>query len=365
MSESSTLPPSELQTSPPLLAVAEQVARDLVVQPAPDALGVAQAALLPLLWACGQRAFDLRVLRAEGLPTSRHLRYRLHVAGAAVPVDVWAVGEPIDGPRAAALGLDGAPWGLRLNGPQWCLLDAEHEDEPAEFSLFDEVFPTLLPTLIGRGDASTSARLEAARELLREGRIAARLERLVAELGLDVVRAAAGGPDEADAVAQLLVRHGLLAADELAELPPDAFRAALAQHLRATEMGLVRPAPPLAHVAADDVRRHADKVASLRGGLVVRFDGEEVPVYSRSGYYFVLAALALQFGREDAIPARDLVRPPQAPPADRRSRPLGRAGWHLLLDGDLASTSAAVGGLLERLRLTDRFEAVQNDQPYP
>lgn len=365
MNDASVLDSTEPLRAPPLLGVAERVARHLVVQPAPDALGVAQAALLPLLWASGQPAFDLRVLRAEGLPSSQHLRYRLHVAGDRVPIDVWAVSEPLDGPRARATELGGAPWGLRLNGMQWALVEAGAEDEPADFSLFDDAFPTLLHTLVGRGEAGSRARLAAARELLRARRVAARLERLIGELGLDVVRAAAGGPEEAEAVAELLVRHGLLAEEDLAGLPPEAFRAALAQHLRATEMGLVRAAPPLAHVTLEDVRRHAAKVDTLRGGLTVRFDGEEVTVYSRSGYYFVLAALALQFGREDAIPARDLVRPPEAPPEGRRSRPLGRAGWHLLLDGDLASMEAAVAGLLERLRLDERFGAEQHGQPYP
>jgi hypothetical protein len=114
-----------------------------------------------------------------------------------------------------------------------------------------------------------------------------------------------------------------------------------------------------------EVQAHAEQVRHLKGKLDARFDGKHVDMTSRSAFYFVLAALALHHGRADAIPADDLVRPPDEPPASRRARSLGRPGWHLLLDHDPEAIEERTRALLDALHLRGLFTVTQRGEPYP
>lgn len=122
---------------------------------------------------------------------------------------------------------------------------------------------------------------------------------------------------------------------------------------------------PFERISLAEVRRHAEQVRHLHGKLEARFEGELVEVTSRSAFYYVLAALALSHGREDAIPPDDLVRPPDEPPDLSRARPLGRPGWHLLLDLDPAEIEERTRSLLAALGLQDTFAAALRGAPYP
>lgn len=122
----------------------------------------------------------------------------------------------------------------------------------------------------------------------------------------------------------------------------------------------------LGGIGIDEVRGHAELVRNLRGALEASFDGQPLSeVSSRSAFYFVLASLALEHGREDAIPSGDLIRPPEEPPQSRRTRPLSGDGWHLILDHDPQSIERRTAALLDSLQLSRRFEAKQHGRTYP
>jgi hypothetical protein len=123
--------------------------------------------------------------------------------------------------------------------------------------------------------------------------------------------------------------------------------------------------PPLERITLAEVREYAEQVRHLRGKLEARFAGEPIEMSSRSAFYFVLAALALHHGRADAIPADDLVRPPDEPPASRRSRELGRPGWHLLLDHQPEALEERTRVLLDALQLRNMFSVTKRGEPYP
>jgi hypothetical protein len=123
--------------------------------------------------------------------------------------------------------------------------------------------------------------------------------------------------------------------------------------------------PPLERITLAEVREYAEQVRHLHGKLEAQFDGQPIEMTSRSAFYFVLAALALRHGRADAIPADDLVRPPDEPPASRRSRELGRPGWHLLLDHNPAALEERTCLLLDALQLRTMFTVTKRGEPYP
>lgn len=114
-----------------------------------------------------------------------------------------------------------------------------------------------------------------------------------------------------------------------------------------------------------EVREHARQVRHLHGKLQANFDSQPVEITSRSALYYVLAALALQHGREDAIPSDDLIRPPDEPPDQRRARALVRPGWHLLLDHDPGELEERTSQLLDALGLRESLTATLRGHPYP
>ena len=351
---------SQLPPSPNLSTVITRIRKSLVIQPRPDAQETSRAALLPLLYAGGVDIFDLQVLRTDGRYDRHRIGYQLNVAGAKVPLEVWGVGVHLPEPQPR----NDVPWELICNGPDWALIDHRQDPPGADrISLYDPIFPTVLLTLLSaRSPLALGARLTEAQALLRTHRYATTIAKLITRLGAEEVR------DRIDPDGEGL--EALLREQQLLE-PREPFvldepvREALRQELNATQFGFIRPAGPLADITFEDVVRHARLVINLRGRLRAQLDGQEVPIYSRSALYFVLASLALQHGREDALPTEDLVLPPELPPENRRARPLGRAGWYLLLDHNDLELHDRSLSLLETLRLQDRFEATQGDQPYP
>ncbi|HEX7022442.1 MAG TPA: hypothetical protein VF171_06255 [Trueperaceae bacterium] len=339
--------------------------RHLVVQPKPDALTTAQATVLPLLFAAQQDIWNPQVLRPDGLPTSNFARYRLALPGGAVLLDIWAVGEALHRAPAQDRLPEGSLWGLRTNGSDWQLIDfSTGAPERFELSLFDDIFPAFIDMLFsGTRAHSPEQRLRSTRALLQTKRVEQKLEKLIARRGAGEVRRVLA--DDPDALRRLLVAEGLLdEADDLS-LADSAIQDAIQRHLHATQLGFVRAAPPLAHVSAQDVMRHSEAIQHLKGQLVVTFDQQPVDIRSRSGFLHVLCALALQYGREDLIPADLLTRPPDIPPSGVRARELGRPGWYLSAPNDLAVLEEIVRELLANLNLQRRFEASQRGQPYP
>ncbi|MEJ2288727.1 MAG: hypothetical protein P8Y02_08800 [Deinococcales bacterium] len=342
-----------------IVATLAKVKQRLVVQPRPDALGVSQVALLPLLRACGVDVFDLGTLR--GTTDGERMLYRIQLDGEWAVVTVHAVGFPL----ARGVGQDGTVDGafsLRTNGGDWQLLT--RGEDPYGFSLYDDVFPSVLARLFQVGGPDAARRLELARSLLQQEWLADKLARLSRDVGVEELRRLLGGGNvEPERVLELLRERRLIR--DRQNIDERAVRRAVALTLKATELGLVREADTLATITLDDLLLHAEGVANLRGRLQATFDGVALPVTSRTALYLVLAGVAAQYGREDAIPAEDLVAPPARVPAGVRARPLGRPGWYLLLTRDSGSLAEATGALLDELGLRHRLRATQKGQPYP
>lgn len=275
----------------PRVAAALRHARQaLLARPAASAADLAQAALLPLLYALGIEIFDLGTLRLEE-STERSVGYRLSGPKPGTKITLVAPGEPI--PRASGE----EPLFVASDGRRW-LLSAAGEGA-LDVDLFDPGLATALHALLCSGGSATE-RLEAARHRLQQAR---------------------------------------------AESPSSLS--------------------PLGRIELEEVRRYAQQVKHLRGNLLAWFEGEQLEVTSRSGFYYLLGALALAHGREDAIPGDDLVQPPDQPPPERRSRPLARPGWHLLLDHDQETASRRTAALLDALQLRGTLTASQRGHPFP
>ncbi len=342
-----------------LLATVARVKERLVVQPRPDALGVAQVALLPLLDACGVDVFDLATLR--GTSDGDRMLYRVQSGDAWAVAAVHAVGVSLTRGVGPGEGVDGA-FTIRTNGGDWQLL--MRDEEAYGFSLYDDIFPSVLARLFQVGGPDVGRRVELARSLLQQEWLADKLARLSSKIGLEELRRVLGGPEvEPDKVLELLRAHHLLRVRRAVD--DRAVRRAVSVTLHATELGMVRDADALATVSLDDLLLHAESVANLRGRLRAEFDGVALPITSRSALYFVLAAVAVQYAREDAVPPEDLIAPPTRVPAGVRARPLGRPGWSLLLTRDSAGLTEVTAALLDHLGLRHRLQATHRGRPYP
>ena len=188
------------------------------------------------------------------------------------------------------------------------------------------------------------------------------LERLVVKVGADIVREHAEDPE---GLKTLLQEHGLASPEVLESLQENEIREAIQTSLKATQLGFVRPAPALVDITLADVEKHSKGVRGLKGHLETLFDDKPVEIRSRSGYLLVLASLALQHGREDAVPSSLLVRPPDHPEEGARCRPLGRPGWFLTLPAGGGELEQTVSSLLDSLNLRHRFHVSQRGQPFP
>ncbi len=356
---------SQPAASPKLLATTQAIQRYLVVQPKLDALSTAQAALLPLLLSSGHEIWDAQVLRHESLPSSNHLRYRLNLQDSFIVIDIWAVGQGLERSPARDTLPESPFWGVRSSGSHWQIIDfSSKTPEVLSVSIYDKAFPEVIDRLFSKqAFEPIQDRIAGVRQLLGANVIAEKLEQLIAKLGADTVRQyAQNGPEE---LLALLQEHDLLKSTEALSINLDNVHKAIEQSVKATQLGFVRSAPPLSNITLADVQRHAEAVKNLRGQLEASFDNTPVGISSRSSLYYVLAALAVQYGREDAVPADDLIRPPQSPPDEKRYRPLGKPGWYLELGGDLVSLEQAVNHLLDSLNLRHRFIATQRGKLYP
>jgi hypothetical protein len=348
-----------------LSAATQAVKRYLVMQPKLDALATAHASLYPLLQASGQDVWNPQLLRHDGLPSSNSVRYRLSVHQAPVTIDVWAVGENLQRSPARDILPQSPHCGIRTNGSDWQIIDfTSGTFTPLEANLYDEDFPLAFHLLFAPLEHATLLqRLNEVRKLLGAKLVRRKLEALIAKLGVERVRQEADGSSES--LERLMREHDLLAPQEQVDLNATSLQEVIELNLKATQLGFVRAAPPLVGIALEDVKRHSQTVKNFKGQLEVTFDGRPVEIRSRSGYYYVLAALAVQYGRADAVPVDLLVRPPHEPPACQPHRPLGKPGWYLLLPDDLTLLEQAVQAMLDNLNLAHRFKALQRGQAFP
>lgn len=351
----STLPGVAGSSLAPTVA---RVKERLVVQPRPDVLGVAMVAFLPLMQACGLDIFDLDDLR--GRIEGARMLFRVRLEGATAVAEVHGVGTSLARPPAEDDVVDGA-FTVRTNGADWQLL--VRGEDPYPFSLYDDLFPSVLARLFQAGGPEAERRVGLARALLQQGWLAGKLARLSREVGTEELRRLLGGPGATpEHVLDVLRAHRLLR--ERHRLDERAVRRAIAVTLMAT-VGLAGRSSPSEGIVVEDLLQQAEAVAGLRGRLRVAFDGLPLPVTSRQGLYLVLAALAVQLGRLDAVPAEDLVAPPARLPPGVRARPLGPAGWYLLLTRERGALAEAVAALIRALGLDDRLRALQEGRPYP
>jgi hypothetical protein len=345
-----------------LAAALQRARRTLVARPAASAPEVAQGALFPLLHALGVDIFDLSTLRLAKEPSPELAVYSLRLGVSAeismVAADASLPAVTVNGdPRADRAGL-----AIASNGRHWKAV-SDGRSAALDFELFEPGFPEALAALITAliaGESSADG-LDRAREALQVNRLTDSVERLIERTGADRVRNAAADPA---ALEGSLRREGLLGANEHL---PKGYELARERLEEVLESGEKRPGRggPLARIGIDEVRHHAEQVRSMRGKLEARFEGKTVEISSRTAYYFLLAALALNHGREDAIPPEDLVRPPDTPPAGRHARPLGRPGWYLLLDHVPDVVERHTSMLLDVLGLRRHFSATQRGEEYP
>lgn len=345
-----------------LSALTQSIKQYLVVQPKPDGLGTAQAALLPILYALGQDIWNLNVLRVDGLPTEARARYHLHLPGGDITLDTWAVGTSLERFPARDTLPEGGTWGIRTNGSDWHLVDFTGKAKVHDFSLFDEAFPLILDKLFRDSEATVDERLQAALRFTQKTEIAEKLEQLITLQGADSVRERSGGTP--DGIIKLLKEEGMLDANSDVELTESDLQDIFDYNLKATEMGVMREAGMMEDITLEEIQRHCQVVKNLKGNLKATFDNKQLDVSSRSGLYYVLAALAVHHGRPDAIPAQDLTRPPDPAPSGGRSRPLGKPGWYLSLENS-ANFTEGVRQLLNALNLANRLQATNRGAPYP
>lgn len=312
------VPESHLEMERLRVAAALQRARRaLVARPRANAIDLAQAAVFPLLHSLAVDIFDLQTMRLAGSPAPERADYRLLNGAETVLVKVFAVESALTAGGNA--GVEHG-WTLASNGRLWRASTAD-ESRSLEFDLFDEGFAEALHLLLAQG-SEPQQRFDRAEEALRAGGPGA------GKLSGGDARLAASGGEE-----RLRERAGDSAA--------------------------------LERIGIAEVQSVAGQVRHLHGKLEARFDGHPVDVTSRSAFYFVLAALALQHDRAEAIPADDLIQPPDEPPPSRRARALGRPGWHLLLDHRPAVLEEHTASLLDALNLRATFTATQRGEPYP
>jgi hypothetical protein len=293
------------------------------------------------------------------------VRYKLNFNDAFIIFDIWEVGKSLDRSPARDMFPDSPVWGIRSNGSEWQLFDFTKGDPYfISLSLFEENAPKVFNALLTtRKNYDLATRLTRAQSLLSAQVMSEKLVALIKEIGLDEVREQIDG--DPHKLVSLMEDKGLISPEENVLLDNNEVRKILDYQLNATELGLVRSAPQMGHITLEDVQRHSQSVRNLKGHLKAQFDGQTVEIYSRSAFYYVLAALAIQYGREDLIPVAHLIRPPEQPPSSGRSRPLGKPGWFLSFEQDADTIEMAVSALIHGLNLGNRFTGSQRGQSFP
>ncbi len=332
----------------------------LISQPKPDAAAVAKASLFPLLYSLKQDIWNPLCLR-QIETHDRYLRYQLDISGEKVCIDVWGVGQNLKRPPARRILPESSPWGVRTNGGDWQLIifdDNSSNEEIFDFSLYGDIFREIAFQLFNPQQDSLERRLMLARSLLLEDLLRKKLYRLANTFGIEKIQ-----QQDFEEILQMLDENGLLDARESKLFEADNMQAAMENYLQAIQHGYIRIMKPLSEINLEDVQHHCQVVKNLKGGLKAYFDDALLNVSARSGFYYLLAAVAVQFGRSDAIIPEDLIRPPEDPPESERSHPLGRPGWYLVFSNPDEIESAA-SNLLDKLNLRHRFSLTYNNAPF-
>ena len=343
-----------------LSVMVQNIKNYLIAQPKPDAAAVAKASLLPFLYSLKQDIWNPQCLR-QVESHDRYLRYHLEVSGEKVSIDVWGVGQDLKRPPVRSTLPKGAPWGVRTNGGDWQLIifdNKSSEEDIFDFSLYGDAFREVGFQLFNPQQDSLERRLMLAKSLLIEDLLRKKLYRLANTFGMEQVQ-----QKDFEGILKMLDESGLLDARERELFKTDNAQSALENYIQSIQHGYVRIMKPLSDITLEDVQHHCQVVKNLKGGLKAEFDGTILNVSARSGFYYVLAAVAVQFGRSDAILPEDLIRPPEDPPKEKRNHPLGRPGWYLVFSNPDDVESAA-SSLLDKLNLRHRFDLTYNKAPF-
>lgn len=356
---------------PTLTAITASIRRYLVVQPRPNAADTAKAALFPWLYVLGHDLWHPQVLRQVDLQalfgnTYYNLcRYKLYYAGQMVTIDVWGVGESLSRSPARDIRpkLDANHgWALRTNGSDWqfSYMASDGLIQRYSFNLFDENFQEALYHIFNPAEMEREVRIDNILQAVSQGVLRRAMDTLIEQEGKDVLR-----DKEPDEIRELLQQKSVLERHIVTLLSSEQIRVMRDYQLSATDMGFIRPAQPLSSISLKDINHHALMVNRLRGNLQASFDDVVIDISSRTGFYYILAAIAVQFSRQDAIPVHDLIRPPDSPPESNRVRPLGKPGWYLDLTASAEELDKSVSLLLDTLNLRYRFKATNRGLPFP
>ena len=344
------------------LSVMVQNIKDyLIVQPRPDATAVAKASLFPLLYSLEQDVWSPSCLR-QVEAHDKYLRYHLDLNGDKVSIDVWGVGQDLKRPPVRKILPEGGPWGVRTNGSDWQLIifnDSALEEDVFDFSLYGDVFREVIFQLFSPRQDSLERRVMLGKSLLLEDILRKQLYRLVNTFGMEKITS-----KNLEGILQMFQEAGLLNDKEQEIFRTESMQKALENYIEAINQGYIRIMKPLSDITVEDVKYHCKVIQNLKGGLKAYFDDTLLEVSSRSGFYYILSAIAVQFGRSDVIPPEDLIRPPEELPEEERSRPLGRQGWYLAFNNPDGVEDYIVN-LLNKLNLNHRFKATYNNIPFP
>ncbi len=344
-----------------LSVMVQSIKNYLVVQPKPDAAAVAKASLLPLLYSLNQDIWDPSCLR-QVETHNKYLRYHLELDGSKISIDVWGVGQDLKRPPVLSTFPEGGPWGVRTNGSDWQLIifsDTFSDEDVFSFSLYGDAYREVMFQLFNPRKGSLEQRAMLGKSLLLEDLLRKKLYRLANTFGIEAVK-----EKRLPEILQMLNEAGLLSDKEQKIFKTEQMQEALENYVEAINQGYIRIMKPLSDITLKDVQHHCKVVQNLKGGLKTYFEDTLLEVSARSGFYYVLAAIAVQFGRSDAIFPEDLVRPPEDPPEKERSHPLGRPGWYLAISNS-DEIENSVNNLLDKLNLRHRFKATYNNMPFP
>ena len=341
--------------------LAQKIENYLMAQPKPDAPAVAKASVLPLLYSFKQEIWNPRYLR-QIAARDKYLRYGLVLSEGEVSIDIWAIEQDFKDEPASNVFPEGGPWGVRTNGSDWQLIDFS-QDSPDknifDFSLYSGVFHEIMFQLFNPQKDSLEQRFMLGKSLLLEDMLVKKLYMLVNASGPKALE-----QNDFQEILQTLYSSGFITVKERSMLKNANMQEALDNYIENIKKGYVPIIKPLSDITLEDVERHCKAVGNLKGGLEVYFNDNLLAVSSRSGYYYLLAAIAVQFGLSNTIPAEDLVRPPEQPAEGVKKHFLGRPGWYLVIK-NRNSIEDSIASLLKKLRLQDRFKATYNAAPFP
>ncbi len=344
-----------------LSVIVQRIKNYLIVQPKLDAAAVAKASVLPLLYSFKQDIWNPKCLKLVEIH-NKYLRYNLMLPEGKVSIDVWGVGQDFKDGLAGSTFPEGGPWGVRTNGSDWQLIDFSNNspnEDIFRFSLYGSVFHEVMFQLFNTQKDLIERRFILGKSLLLEDMLLKKLYLLTNTSGVKALQ-----QNNLQEILRTLYSSGFLNSKERLMLKAENMQEVLDNYIEGIRQGYVPIIKPLSDITLEDVKHHCQSVENLKGGLNVYFDDELLEVSSRSGYYYLLAAIAVQFGCSDSIPVEDLVRPPEQPASKTTKRFLGRPGWYLVLNNRDQMENSIIN-LLSRLNLEDRFKATYNMAPFP